>query len=366
MGREMTPYFTAISFINFFTLVMMIISIIGNSSISYFQRSNFLKTCITVFVICVMEILTMYLDEAPVKWRWLHILSNFIGFSITPLILVFLGNALRPYKSKSFKILIIFWGIYVIWMIVTLAMGNRKSVFYVDSNNKYYRAEGFSIHIVVYSFNLIYFFMENIFLSIRFWQNNKILLFANFIFAMTGNVIQVLYPEIQITWVCSIISILIYYLYYSSLYQGLDMQTYLLNYTSFDRWRRMQKKDVVLVIVEIDNFTKLKLNYSREQIDKILVSVSRLFNDFYKKYGRCYRISSEEFCVVIDDTKLDVELLNKQFFIEVAKYNFDIPDLPLVSIGYALLAPKEDINIVFSSADVKKRAFMKERIGFLY
>ena len=362
----MTPYFTAISFINIFSLVMLVTLIVTNNIMNYHQRKYFLITCLSIFLICVSEIISMIVVGKPVKWRVLHYLVCLVGFSLVPIVFFSLGKALFPKNYKRLDFFLVIWLVYVGWLFWTMVEGKAKGVFYVDPDNNYSRGSGFYIHIVFYCICLVLFVFENIVISIRFWRDKNIILYMNFFFIISGTTVQVFYPDIQVVWICVIIGVVIYYIYFNTLYQQLDEQTYLMNYNSFQKWRRQQKEDVVIVIAEIDNFAKLKLSYSREKIDEILVDISILFNDFYKEYGRCYRIGSEEFCVTINDTNLNFDELNKKFFINLVKHNFEIADMPLVSIGYATLSPKEDLNKTLSFADAKKRVFIRDRISYLY
>ena len=362
----MTPYYTALSFINIVTLVMFIIAIVSNNVINHHQRSYFLMACIVSFTIVVLEIVSILVDGAPVKWRWLHLTVSFIGFSILPLVFYSLGKALLPYNNKRMDYFLIVWGVYVGWILFTTLSGNGKGIYYVDAENNYSRGSGFFVHIIFYSFSLVMFVIENVIISIRFWRNRNIVLYINFFFILIGTSVQVFYPDIQVVWVCVIIGIIMYYIYFDDLYQQLDEETYLMNYNSFQKWRRHQKEEVVIVVAEIDNFAKMKLSYDREKIHEIVKEISIMFHDYYKKYGRCYRIGSEEFCVTIRDTKLNFDELNKQFFIDLVKHNFETADMPLVSLGYASLSPKESLNNALTLADSKKRVFIKDRISYLY
>ncbi len=360
----MSPYFVAITFINLFTLLMLSICIMTNTVISRSQKTSFLLTNAMIFVICVMEVLTIMLDGSPAKYRWIHILSNYLGFSLTPLVFLFLGNALIP--EKKLKWLLGIWVLYSGWIIISLAAGKGHSIFYIDGANRYHRAKGFILYVIFYAFGLTYFFIENVRLSLKFWRMNSIILILTFTFVMVGTTIQIINPQIQVTWLCVVISVVIYYIYHDTLFQQLDIQTYLMNYNSFQKWLKSQRKDAVIVIAEIDNFSKLKLNYNRSRLDGIVVSISRNFNDYFKKFGRCYRIGSEEFCAVIHDTSLDYDELCRNFFVGFVKLNFDRDGMPLISLGHARLSPNADINQVLSCADIKKRDFIRERISYLY
>lgn len=365
----MTPYFTAITCINLFLLVVHFVLTTGSSVISSRQKIKFQTTGGIVFVICIMEVLTIIFNDSPVQFRFLHIASNFLGFSLTPVVYFSLSKALFPHtEEKYFKInpLVIVWSAYVIWFFVSLIAAPKYSVFSVDQKNHYSRSNGFFVYVIFYALSLFYFLITNIQLSVRFWKNNGIVLLLNFILVFFGTTVQIMFPEIQITWLTIILSILIYFVYHTTLYQQLDTQTCLLNYASFQKWLALQKTEYYIVVAEIDNFAKLKLNYSRKKIDRIIVTVSKIFNKFYKKYGQCYRIGSEEFLVAVSNTTLNFDELNRLFFIEFVKESFELKEMPLISLGFAKISAKTDLEQALSRADVKKREFIKKRLEYLY
>ena len=362
----MTPYFAVLSFINIITVVMFFIDILGNSICNKYQKTNLVLTCVMLLSICICEIFTTILDGAPVKYRFWHIAANFIGFSLAPGINFTLGRSVFPKSNKRFNFFFIIWMAYILFMLVCVCLGTDHGIICVDEKNNYYRGKEFFLFIILYSCGILFFFAENLYISIRFWKKTNIVLIINFFFVLFATSVQVVFPTVQVSWTCIILSIIHYYLYYESLYQQMDIQTYLLNYTSLKKWKKAQKSPVVIVIAELDNYAKLKMNYTREQITKILVTISKLFNSFYKSYGRCYRIGSEEFAVIINNTEIDIEKLNKAFFIQLVKYNFEMADMPLVSIGYAQMDPETELDQALSLADAKKRVFIKERLSYLY
>ncbi|WP_303918726.1 diguanylate cyclase [Treponema berlinense] len=365
----MTPYFTAITCINIFSLIILFVLISGNSVINVYQKQRFQITSAMVFAICVMEVLTIVLDKSPLEFRFLHIASNFIGFSLTPLVFISLAKTLFPHTSRfslTFSPVVVLWIFYEVWFLGTLLFAPKLSVFYVNRANCYSRATGFVVYVIFYALGLLYFLVKNIFFSARFWKSRGIVLVLNFFLIFFGTTVQIIYPEIQITWITVIFSLLIYFIYHIGLYQQLDMQTCLLNYSSFQNWASRQKKERCIVVAEIDNFAKLKQNYSRKDVDRIVVTVSKIFNGFFKKYGQCYRISGSEFLVTVNDTSLDFDALNKKFFVEFVKESFNLKEIPLVSLGYARISAKSDLSKCLSLADVKKREFARKRPEFLF
>lgn len=129
--------------------------------------------------ICIMEVLTIIFNGSPVRFKFFHILANFFGFSLTPLLFLTLRKALlpNPQKHKTINPLIFVW--------------------------------------------FLYFLIQNIFLSTQYLQNSNKILFLNFI--LSGTTIQVLFPKIQITWTTVIISM---FVYFDTLYQRTNSQTY--------------------------------------------------------------------------------------------------------------------------------------------
>lgn len=360
----MTDYFIALSFINISTLLLLLVCILTDTVINKIQKKHFLITVLVVFVICVMEVFSIIFNGAPVKYKWIHIVSNYLGFSLTPSVTLSLLNSIYP--NKKTRYLYIFCAVYSVWLIISLIMNKGTSVFYIDENNNYFRAKGFFVYVIVYAVCNLFFFVENLILSLRFWHTNNIMLLGTMLFLCAGTTIQIINPEIQVTWLCVIISILLFYIYNDTLYQQIDELTFLKNSKCLKKWHSSQKKDAVIVVVEIDNYSKLKLNYNRSNLSQIVMEVSKNFNNFFKKYGTCYRLGSEEFCVIVDNPTLDFDELTKIFFVEYVKSNFKTQELPLLSIGYADISPKQDLYQVLSIADMKKRDFIKERMNYLY
>ena len=180
----MTPYFSTITCINIFSLVILFVLVSGNSIISTHQKNKFQTTGVIVFLICIMEVLTMIFDNTPPKFKFFHITSNYIGFSLTPAVYVSLSKALFPHiGEKRFKInpMAFLCVIYSLWLLISLIVTPKYSVFYVDKENHYSRAKGFFIYVAFYMLSLFYFLLTNIRLSVRFWKNDGIVLLLNFL-----------------------------------------------------------------------------------------------------------------------------------------------------------------------------------------
>ncbi|MDY2839874.1 MAG: diguanylate cyclase [Treponema sp.] len=326
------------------------------------QRRNFLLTFFMICLIILLEYLTLILDGSDVKFRFLHILVNFLGFALTPTVFIFLVKAILP--EKKLKLRIFLWLLYFFWFAISLFYG--KSVFKVDSQNSYSRDVYFFIYVIVSFINIFLFIIENIELSRNFHNKNFIQIGATTFFLIAGSTVQIIFPEIYVCWFCISISSFVYYCLHIELIEHIDFQTTLLNYSSFLRDINSEKKKSVIILIELDNFKKIQANYSRFQADEIVKRISSHIKSFYGNLGFCYRIAVDEFAIITKNTDLDFVDLNKNFFKEVAVQSLELDILPLVSIGYSQFKKGDNLNEILTIIDKEKLNFNKERLLYLY
>lgn len=354
--------YLATTFINLFALLMFAITVKNNRTIDRKQRRYFLITDFLISFICIMELLTLVCDGAPVKFRLIHIVTNYLGFGLTPAVAYSLGNAI--FSERRMKFFFCLWVIYIIYLTVTQFTGG--GVFRVDSENNYHRDSGFVLYLVCYFIGIIFFLIENIKLSLKFQYKNVRLIWANFIFLLISIELQVVYPQLHTTWISVIISTFFYYVYHDDLHQQVDSITGLLNYNSLLRALDPCTSDFYLILIEIDNFTKLKLNYDREKLEKILSSISKSILGFFRSQGVCYRVSSEEFCILLKKHNVDCQQMIRDFFVEYVRDNYEDEDFVLINCGHAKIMKGGKLNQALSEADRQKRKFNQERLQYLY
>lgn len=63
------------------------------------------------------------------------------------------------------------------------------------------------------------------------------------------------------------------------------------------------KKDISLVLFDIDNFKKINDKYGHNIGDKVLVELSKIIKSIIRKYDSVYRIGGEEFLILLPDLK---------------------------------------------------------------
>jgi len=183
------------------TIIFGII-IARNKIMKKYQRRNFLLTFFMICVIIFFEYLTLILDGSDVKYRLFHIFVNFLGFSFTPSVFIFLVKSILPEKKLNLRMFL--WGCYVLWFSISLFYG--KSIFKVDLQNNYSRDKYFFVYVIVSFVNLFLFIIDNIELSRIFHNKNLIQISATTLFLIAGSTVQIIFPEIYVTWFCISIS----------------------------------------------------------------------------------------------------------------------------------------------------------------
>jgi len=357
--------FTFITVLNIFISTLFIVTVQYNSAINKSKRFYFFSTASLIIFICLLEFASLLLDGSPVKFRFFHILCNFLGFALAPLVPYCLAKAV--YTKNKILPFFYAWCIYVLWIFITQFTGN--SVFFVNKSNIYSRALGFKVYVTFYFLGFMLLIQETLMLSLKFKRKNNLLLFLNTLFAIFGVVIQIVFPTVHITWTCIIISTIMYYVYHDDILQQVDNQTGLFNYNSFIQNLKIEQNhcnNLTLIVIELDNFKKTQQNYNRTTADAILVRTANHIKTFYNNFGDCFRIGTDEFCVLIHNQNLNFKSMNIAFFKEVARESFEMQELPLTSLGFAKIEKNESLNSILDKADKQKSIFQKERFNYLY
>lgn len=90
------------------------------------------------------------------------------------------------------------------------------------------------------------------------------------------------------------------YIYFVDILQKSDPLTGLLNRGSYINKLSSLASKVAIVYFDVDEFKSVNDKYGHLYGDKVLHNVGQLIKDVYAKYGSCYRIGGDEFCVVLE------------------------------------------------------------------
>lgn len=80
----MNGYFYVLTTIDIFVLCFMCVLTRLSESLNKKQKRGFFFAFILIAFISLLEVVTLKVDGLPVRYRWINIISNYLGFGLTP------------------------------------------------------------------------------------------------------------------------------------------------------------------------------------------------------------------------------------------------------------------------------------------
>lgn len=366
MEEAYNNYIIVIAAIDIFVLMIMCMFVGGSSVMEKRQKRGFIALFSLVALISLFEVFAFFLNHAAVEYRWLHILSNYFGFTLS--VAVPIVGLYGFEKAINLKPAILVYIIYVVGFTLSLPWG---PIFSVDENNGYSRGEYFFIYTIAYTVSIIYLLFES-FLATRKHQNkSRFLIFPIIFFLLLTTTIQVKFSELHTTWLSATMLTILYYVYLNDRLIQIDALTSLLRQNIFLNLPDKTTSDGSIIVFDIDDFKLINDNYGHAAGDKCLEAIAKCISESYYRHGYCYRIGGDEFAVVLKDSRRE-NLCYKRFLYAIEKEKVGIEYLPQVAVGSAKFTrgssfheAKElaDKNMYICKRDNKRRKAMEQQVS---
>lgn len=125
-------YFFILTAINLFVLLFMCVLIHLSENLKPRQARGFQITFILIGCISILEMISVLVNDGPVWLRWLNILSNYLGFGLTPAVPVCLIYTLQSSDriSAGLKVAAVVEILY--FLLLTVSIFTEGLVFAVD------------------------------------------------------------------------------------------------------------------------------------------------------------------------------------------------------------------------------------------
>ena len=174
----------------------------------------------------------MVVDGLPSGYRWLNIVSNYLGFGLSPAVSVCLVYVLdrKTALRRKIRIAVCCEIAYLMFLLVSVPYG---MVFSVSVDNMYSRGPHFYIYVIMYFGAILYLSISTIITAREFQNRSRILIYPLILFVMVETVIQVALPELHVTWLCVTLLSVLYFIYCNEMWNQLDALTGLLNQNSY-------------------------------------------------------------------------------------------------------------------------------------
>ena len=355
----MDRYFFILTTIDLFVLGFMCLLTRLSESLNKKQKRGFLLAFALIACISVLEVITIVVDGAPPGYRWLNILSNYLGFGLTPAVPLCLVYVLdkKSIIRRIFKAAVCCEGAYLLFLAATLPYG---LVFSVSRENLYARGAYFYIYVAMYYAAMLYLMVATVRTAAAFQNRSRMLIYPLTLFLGTETVIQLALPELHVTWLCVTLLSVLYYIYCSEMWNQLDALTGLLNQNSYlNRTAEMRRSGGVLVVFDVDDFKQINDRYGHLQGDVCLAEIADCIKKAYARSGYCYRTGGDEFCVLMENADREAQCA-QEFVRQLEQRRKAVDFLPTVSFGSAPFLG-EDVLAVKNRADREMYRYKKAR-----
>lgn len=238
----MNGYFYVLTAIDLFVLSFMCILTKLSESLNKKQKQGFFFAFALIAVISVLEVVTLVVDGTPAGYRWLNILSNYLGFGLSPgvcLCLVYVMDR-KKRMNRWFRAAVCCEACYLLFLALSIPAG---LVFSVSADNIYSRGQYFYIYIIMYFAAIVYLSVSTFVTAREFQNRSRALIYPLMFFLLIETIIQVTLPELHVTWLCVTLLSVLYFIYCSEMWNQLDALTGLLNQNSYlNRTAEMRRR----------------------------------------------------------------------------------------------------------------------------
>lgn len=267
-------YFLVLTTIDLFVLTFMCILTKLSETLNSKQKRGFFLAFVLIGVISILEVITILVDGAPVHLRWLNILSNYLGFGLSPAVSLCLVYVLDKKQGvrRGFKTAVACEAAYLISLALTLPGG---MVFSVSEENLYSRGDFFAFYVTAYFAALVYLAACTAITARVFQNRSRVLIYPLIAFLAAETIIQIALPQLHVTWLCVTLLSVLYFIYCSEMWNQFDALTGLLNQNSYlNRTAEMRRSGEVLVVFDVDNFKQVNDRYGHVKGDICLAEIA--------------------------------------------------------------------------------------------
>lgn len=333
-----------------------------NSFFNNKMKRTFSFAAYLTIAVLLADIGTVLFDNNSVEYRNISIISNMLGFALSPLPGVALSGA---FTTRQFRQNWPFLLPVVLNLILAFSSPWTGSIFYVSPENQYSRGPLFGIYVIAYICSLILVVIESIKASKYYQCRTKTTLVLLFAYILGGTSLQVFMPELHTSLLCVTLSLVVYYSYFCEFIETQDAMTGLLNRRAyeFDLFRMDRRGYGTIIMFDVDDFKNINDQHGHQWGDECLNIIGEAIKDTFSGYGFCYRIGGDELCVLCktqDEKKVEETI--SAFHHKIGAIRGNYCNLPMVSVGYSLFSNSdESIASAINEADKRMYHFKARR-----
>lgn len=342
-----SSYYTEVTFVIIFTLIIMIFIISKNSLLSTRKKRSLSNWYLLLIAAACLEWTGLFLNEKPSSTMFLHAIVKALEYSVFPFVCIQFLNVIELDKKNRWLPMLV--GANAMFEIASIFTG---LVFYIDENNVYQSGRFKMAYTVLCVFCSLYTMLKCFKYGKRFQSSSAKTSISLVLLMITGIALRQFNNEVRLELLCITFVAIFMYIYYVDSLQKSDSLTGLLNRGSYISKLTDISGKAAILYFDVDEFKKINDQYGHMYGDNVLSIVGESIKKVYAKYGSCYRVGGDEFCVILEDKLDGIETLNREFEEELNRIRKTEERLPTVSLGYSIFdSEKNNIEDAIYLAD---------------
>lgn len=338
--------YTVVVSVTILILIVTATDVLTNRLVSPKNKREVVVVCTFIFIAAVCEYIGEKTNGNGREFIALHRIAKLIEFCAAPCISIAAANAYGKLVYKKIAVSIL--AAHAIFEIVAMLFG---LVFTIDSNSIYHREHLYWIYVATFVVSIICGYICIIRGNKQYQARLGITNIMILIFLSFGIGIQIVYRGIAVDFMCVAMGVFFLYHYRENIINQIDVTTRLLNRRCYERALENIKAPAYVIIFDINKFKTINDTYGHAEGDSCLRAVANEIFAVYSKFGLCYRIGGDEFCVIMRRGLDKINSLNIKLGDTAALLRPRYGDKFGVSIGYALYDGSKDIDGIIKKAD---------------
>ena len=322
-------YYTAIIIVVWLTLIVLSILVHENNRLSKETKVIMYVTYIVTAIASLAEWLGVQFNGNTSVPIWLLKIVKFFDYVLTP---IAGGAIVLQIRTKTIwkKIIFGILGANLLFQIVSAFTGWMISV-----NEEHIYSHGllYPVYISMYSLIIIFVVVEFAVFGARFKKQNRISLFALLIFITAGILLQeICGSEVRTAYIALAVGLTLMFIHYSEFSQleadirlreqskqiSLDPLTGISNRHAYiEALQKMNEleslpEDLVVFSIDINGLKRINDTLGHNAGDELICGAADCITKVFDKYGKSFRTGGDEFIVITEMNKVDIEVACKE------------------------------------------------------
>lgn len=337
--------------------------IVKNSTLLSSKRIHaYLIGVVLTMLAILCENLALWAEQQSPQWRWVNVLSNLVGFGISPAIPLLIALV---YDEKLLGKPWLLWPVLGVNALLFLTTPWTGWMFSISRNNEYSRGPLFLLYVAACAYGLGLFIVANDKQAKRMQRGEQVCLALMFAIVVLGLCVQIIVPQAHTSWYCVTLALIMYYCFLREVQSKYDPLTQTLNRAAYEKALLKMEKRVggTIVMLDLDEFKSVNDQSGHQAGDECLRGAAQIICDSFSRLGNCYRVGGDEFCVL--STRCDqnaLEAAERAMMEKVRLARREYAFFPYISYGSCIYHGVGDIQQAINKAD-QNMYFFKKRNG---